>query len=341
MSVQNSAPDWIPEICNATGLLRTVLLSLVVSCLLAVLRYGLTGFEPLIFGPMALLVLWLTLLSAFWLCLLHPFQPRLQAWSLAALALGGIAAIAALSSWAFNLWLTSAMQLERLPLASVAENTLIAFLIAVVVLRFLAVHAELQRSGRQLAEARFDALQARIKPHFLFNTLNSITALISTRPRDAESALLDLSDMMRSSVGRENPAWSLAEEVDICAKYLNIEKLRMGDRLSWSIDVSETAAAIRFPQLALQPLVENAVLHGIQNSPTGGSLSLKAEVEDNLLSLKLVNTAEDIAAEHAGLGQALANTRARLDAFFQKTRRFEIGQQDGEYVVHLELELRL
>jgi two-component system sensor histidine kinase AlgZ len=256
LSVQNTAPDWIPRICSATGLLRTVLLSLIISCLLAVLRYGLDGFQPLLFGPLAMLVLWLTLLSAFWLCLLHPLQHRLRPWSLALLALGGISLIAAIFSLIFNLWLTSAMQLNRLPLASVPENTLIAFLIALVILRFLAVHAELQRRDQQLAGARFDTLQARIKPHFLFNTLNSIATLISTRPHDAESALLDLSDMMRSSIGRENKVWTLAEEVDICEKYLGIEKLRMGDRLAWRIDMPESVGDIRFPNWRCSPLLK-------------------------------------------------------------------------------------
>lgn len=337
MLVQKTAPDWIPKICTTLGLLRTILLSLIISSLLAVLRYGLAGFSPLSFGPLALLVLWLTLFSAFWLCLLHPVQARLKHWSLTVLALGGISLITAVSSWALNLFLTSTMELDQLPLASVAENTIIAFLIAVVILRFLAVHAELQHRDLQLASARFDTLQARIKPHFLFNTLNSIAALISLRPRDAESALLDLSDMMRSSVGRENPNWTLAQEVDICTKYLGIEKLRMGDRLDWQISVQEAAGSIRFPQLALQPLVENSVLHGIQNNPSGGRLDLSVKIEENLLRIELRNTAA-ARDTHAGAGHALANIEARLEAFFSKVRRFDVERQGDEFVARMELE---
>lgn len=232
------------------------------------------------------------------------------------------------------------MELNRLPLASVPENTLIAFLIALVILRFLAVHAELQRRDKQLAGARFDTLQARIKPHFLFNTLNSIATLISIRPQDAETALLDLSDMMRSSISRENTAWTLAEEVDICKKYLGIEKLRMGDRLSWEIDVPEQVGAIRFPQLALQPLVENAVLHGVQGSTEGGSLTLQVQCENDVLSIQLTNTCADAQVEHEGLGQALVNTRARLEAYFNRTRRFHTGREANNFVVHIELELQ-
>lgn len=339
--VQKTAPDWIPKICTTLGLLRTILLSLVISSLLAVLRYGLAGFAPLSFGPLALLVLWLTLFSAFWLCLLHPVQRRFSHWLLASLALGGIALITALSSWGFNLFLTSAMELEQVPLASVAENTIIAFLIAVVILRFLAVHAELQHRDLQLAGARFDTLQARIKPHFLFNTLNSIAVLISLRPKDAEAALLDLSDMMRSSVGRENPDWTLAQEVDICTKYLGIEKLRMGDRLDWQIDVQDQAASLRFPQLALQPLVENAVLHGIQNNPDGGSIDLSVKFESDLLRIELRNTAASQKDTHAGSGQALANIEARLEAFFHQVRRFDVERQGQEFVATMELEPRL
>jgi two-component system sensor histidine kinase AlgZ len=316
-----------------------VLLSLIFSSLLAVLRYGLAGFNAITFGPLALLVLWLTLLSAFWLCLLHPIQSKLQNWSLTTVSLVGIVLITALSSWAFNLWMGTAIGLQQLPLASVGENTLIAFLLAVLILRFLAVHAQLQRRDLQLAEARFDALQARIKPHFLFNTLNSIAALISLRPAAAETALLDLSDMLRSSIGRENPNWTLADEADICVKYLGIEKLRMGDRLTWKLELPEAAGRLRFPQLALQPLVENAVLHGIQQNPRGGSLSLSVELRDpNLLHIELRNTAAS-RDEHAGSGQALANIEARLQTFFKRVRHFERRPEGEEYIVRMELEL--
>ncbi len=317
LAAEKSAPAWIPKICTGLGLLRTVLLSLVISCLLGVLRYGLAGLSAVNFGPLALLVLWLILLCAFWLCLLHPYQTKWRQPLVAGLALGGILLVVALASGLFNLWLSWVQPAAAPSMASPLENVFIALLFAAVILRFFAVQAQLQLSDQQLNRARFDALQ----------------------PAQAEDALLDLSDMLRSSVGRERSDWTLADEIDICLKYLGIEKLRMGERLNWHIELADAARPIRFPQLALQPLVENSVLHGLQHLPEGGDLHLELALQDDRLSITLSNSLAPTSASSPGLGEALANIRARLVSYTPKLHAFEYGQEGSHYLVRIVLEV--
>ncbi len=142
-----------------------------------------------------------------------------------------------------------------------ARNMTVSGIIAAVLLRHMTIHARWRSQIKAEAEARLDALQARMRPHFLFNSLNTIASLLRSRPDQAEELVLDLADLFRTSLRRDQRWTTLADETALARRYLNIEQQRLGDRLrvEWRLDALPEDALL--PPLSLQPLVENAVYH--------------------------------------------------------------------------------
>jgi two-component system sensor histidine kinase AlgZ len=186
--------------------------------------------------------------------------------------------------------------------------------------------------------ARLAELQARIRPHFLFNTLNSAIALVRAEPRQAESLLEDLSDLFRHALAEPGASVSLAEEIALAQRYLAIEQVRFGERLQleWSID--EQAAGARLPPLLLQPLVENAVKHGVEPSATGARIRVSTQCRGATVLIKVSNTVAAAAAtSRPGQGLALNNVRERLSLLHDVQGRFQSGLKDGVFQVRIEI----
>ena len=226
-------------------------------------------------------------------------------------------------------------------LASAASGALLsAMLVTALVLR---------ARGRTPAAttARLTELQSRIRPHFLFNTLNSAIALVRAEPAKAESLLEDLSDLFRHALIEQGESVTLAEEITLAQRYLAIEEVRFGHRLQvqWSLDPRTDAA--RLPPLLLQPLVENAVKHGVEPSPRGGKLKVMTELRGSRVVVRITNTlppkegkGDDRPGAHTstkGHGIALANVRARLALLHDVQGEFTAGVQDGLYQVRITL----
>ena len=224
-------------------------------------------------------------------------------------------------------------------LASAASGALLAAaLVAALVLR---------ARGRTPAAttARLAELQSRIRPHFLFNTLNSAIALVRAEPAKAESLLEDLSDLFRVALIEQGESTTLAEEITLARRYLAIEEVRFGQRLQvqWSLDPRTDNA--RLPPLLLQPLVENAVKHGVEPSARGGQLRVLTELRGSRVVVRITNTLPSPDSRtHArihglshGHGIALANVRARLALLHDVQGEFSTGVQDGLYQVRITL----
>lgn len=184
--------------------------------------------------------------------------------------------------------------------------------------------------------ARLSELQSRIRPHFLFNTLNSAIALVRAEPALAEQLLEDLSDLFRHALIDQGESATLGDEVALAQRYLAIEKIRFGDRLrvEWLLDASADAA--RLPPLLLQPLVENAVRHGVEPSPSGADLRVSTERRGSSVVIKVVNTVPAGPGEK-GHGLALENVKARLNLMHDVQGRFHHGQKDGVHQVRIEI----
>lgn len=186
--------------------------------------------------------------------------------------------------------------------------------------------------------ARLGELQARIRPHFLFNTLNSAIALVRADPRRAEAVLEDLSELFRHALAEPREAVPLADELELARRYLAIEQVRFGERLRvrWWLDPAADRALV--PPLMLQPLVENAVKHGVEPSVEGADIEVTTEVRAGLAVVQVTNTVP-AGAGAPGHGVALANVRERLTLLHDVQARFVSGWRDGRFQVRIEVPL--
>jgi two-component system, LytTR family, sensor histidine kinase AlgZ len=196
----------------------------------------------------------------------------------------------------------------------------------------------LRAKGRMPADtaARLSELQARIRPHFLFNTLNSAIALVRDDPGRAEMILEDLSDLFRHALMEPGEFVTLEEEVMLARRYLDIEQVRFGDRLQveWSIDPS--AAGARVPPLVLQPLVENAVKHGVEPSAAGAQVKVSTQRRSGTVVIKVTNTVP-AGQGRPGHGVAQDNVRDRLRLLHDVQGQFRAVLKDGIYQVRMEV----
>ena len=190
-----------------------------------------------------------------------------------------------------------------------------------------------------VAEARIQALQARIRPHFFFNSLNTVISLIRAQPRVAERALEDLADLFRGLMAGTQTLNPLAREIDFVRQYLAIEALRLGDRLqvAWETDGMPGEALV--PSMLLQPLVENAVYHGIQPLEKGGEIRIAARAEGEALLIRLANPYTAQGDRHAGNRMALDNIRERLRLHYDAEASLETRSEGGLYTVTIRLPL--
>lgn len=215
-------------------------------------------------------------------------------------------------------------------LASAFSGALLsALLVAALVLR---------AKGRTPAAtaARLSELQSRIRPHFLFNTLNSAIALVRAEPARAEALLEDLSDLFRHALVEQGEFVSLADEIALARRYLAIEQVRFGERLQveWALDASASVA--KLPPLLLQPLVENAVCHGVEPSPTGAQIRISTQRRGATVVIKVTNTVP-VGGGHRGNGVALHNVRERLHLLHDVQGQFQSGLKDGVFQVRIEV----
>jgi two-component system, LytTR family, sensor histidine kinase AlgZ len=247
-----------------------------------------------------------------------------QAFGIALGALAGLygcALLALVGSTAAVPWVASAF----------AGALLSAALVAALVLR---------AKGRMPADtaARLSELQARIRPHFLFNTLNSAIALVRDDPARAEAILEDLSDLFRHALVDPGESVTLAEEVELARRYLDIEQVRFGERLrvEWALDPA--AGSARVPPLVLQPLVENAVKHGVEPSDAGAQVKVSTQCRSGTVVIKVTNTVPS-GQGRPGHGVAQDNVRDRLHLLHDVQGQFQAVLKDGIYQVRMEVPL--
>lgn len=186
--------------------------------------------------------------------------------------------------------------------------------------------AEAYRLEGEAARARYAALEGQLQPHFLFNALNALKELIADDPTRASEFTQELADLYRLilAVGAKTTT-TLADELAIVRRYLDVERVRHGDRLRFTIDVHDDLLTRHVPALMLQTLVENAVKHGIGKSRTGGTITIAAAPEDDGTAITITNTGAPYAPRANGGGRGLANTRARLELMYGATSAFTIG----------------
>jgi two-component system sensor histidine kinase AlgZ len=191
-----------------------------------------------------------------------------------------------------------------------------------------------------LADARLQALQARIRPHFLFNSLNAVLSLIRRDPKRAERALEDLADLFRTLMSDARQFTRLADEITLLERYASIEQLRLGERLriSWEIDSAPADALL--PPLVLQPLLENAVYHGIEPGTVPGEIVVHIGSRGDRVHVRIENPYLAEHAHRSGSRMALENIRERLLLFFDAEARIDSSVEGGRYRVEIEMPYR-
>lgn len=280
---------------------------------------------------------WVALSYAAVLCLLRPFLNRLSH------------RVAGFSAWLLGLAVTLVVFFSaRLALgeaSGLAAHALlyhlaISAIMFAIVLRYL--YEMFRQHERDLAEARAraQALQARIRPHFLFNSMNTIAGLTQIDADLATEVVHDLSDLFRASLSDNRQLSTLQQEFELAEGYLRIEAQRLGERLRVAWDLQELPMQALLPPLLLQPLLENAIYHGIEPSIQGGDIEVSGRFRKGVINLAISNTLPDQAAQRQGNRMAQENVRQRLQATFEEQADLRIGQVDGRYQVRVFFPLR-
>ena len=288
-------------------------------------------------------LLWVALAAAALLCLAKRHLGRFNVAQGSAMVLAIITAVIALiSGCALLLGRTEtvyAMGLNDLfpqsPKIFLLRNISIGLVVTTVVLRYFFVTHEWRRNVEKQAAARVHALQARIRPHFLFNSMNTIAALTRTNPVLAEQAVQDLADLFRANLNEQRNVLRLEEEIEVAHIYQRIEELRLGERLKveWKVEALPRNALV--PGLTLQPLLENAIYHGIEPRQEGGTVTVTGEVSGALITIVVRNPVSNQAQRSSGNQLALANIRERLTLMYGEQALVKSGRFDHEYIVTL------
>lgn len=232
-------------------------------------------------------------------------------------------------------YLATARLLADAPRASLVDVTAFSGTLAALLLGYF--HLRSKALSPAITEARLQALQARIRPHFLFNSLNAVLSLVRSDPRRAERALEDLSDLFRALMSDTRQLAPLEEEIALTRAYLNLEELRLGERLKvvWFIDKMPSDALI--PPLVIQPLVENAVYHGIEPHRESGEISLNIYRSQDMVHVVIRNPYAGEGNHHVGNKIAMANIRERLSLHFDLDATLKSELLGAVYQVHITL----
>ncbi|MDD5383325.1 MAG: histidine kinase [Gallionella sp.] len=331
---QNTLPDALPNFRNLGVTLRILLISNGLALLQALSQANNWADVPLRMMQITTLFTPILLTGLLLLWAVQPWLNRLAYWR-GALAVNVLAAVLTLSTYYFG------GELYR-PLGSdvawfdVVRYMLLSVLVCGILLMYF--HWRSQALSRALHEARLQVLRARIRPHFLFNSINAVLSIVRAQPRQAEVALQDMADLFRMAMSDAQDLVPLRQEIELSKQYIALEKLRMGERLHVDWQIQDVPGDVLIPPLLLQPLLENAVYHGIEPLPQGGSIAVALHRSGDELRLRVDNPcAPSGTALHAGNKMALQNIRERLALLFDVEARYKVESGVDFYRVEITL----
>ena len=329
---------FLPDFCALPMVFGVVVLSELFAFVLV-----LAGSSPdRIWDDLALVSLfvqWAGLSGAALLCLFRKRLSRLGdigAGTASYLLL--IVLVLLLSEGAYHLLLDALPGAPQGHLQFVARNVAIGAIVAGIILRYFYIRHQWRLQIEAESEARVQALQARIRPHFLFNSLNTAASLTHEHPELAEEALEDLADLFRASLSDNRTLVTFADEVSLTQGYLAIEQLRLGERLTicWNVDAIPEQWPV--PPLTLQPLVENAVYHGIEPRAGGGTIRIDGRRSGQFVEIEVVNPeVENEMPRTTGNSIAIDNIRQRLTARYGPDGSLVVERKNGEYRARLRI----
>jgi two-component system sensor histidine kinase AlgZ len=337
---------YLPDFCTSRATLATVLIVELTALVLTLARQSATIDFWTDLARTSMFLLWIGLTCAALLCALRLRLARMTVAAGSAAVLVLISAVIAAVSLCAYLFGRTPMVVDSggaglfpsAPRTFVLRNVGIGLIVTGLALRYFYVAHEWRRSVELRAAARVHALQARIRPHFLFNSMNTIAALTRSNPPRAEEAVQDLADLFRATLADKGTI-TLAEELEVARTYQRMEQLRLGARLQveWKTDSLPANALV--PGLMIQPLLENAIYHGIEPRPEGGTVTISGEVAGGLVTIVVRNPLDPVPGLREGNRLALANIRERLSLMYGERALMKSGRFDAEYIVTLRFPL--
>ena len=334
--------NLLPDFCEVRNIFIVVLLTEMLAIIFAMTVSSTTAQFWDYLSLSSLLMLWIALLNSAVLCQLRNWlNKHSQCLIISFCLMMGVSVVVALLSK----YVTTSLYLNELDTGLTGLFFLRIIIISAVIyfllLRYFYIQHQWRVNLAAQSRAEIQALQARIRPHFLFNSMNTIASLIEIAPEKAETAIEDLSDLFRASL-REQHMNPLQEEIELVKSYLAIETLRLGDRLQIEWHIDKDLLDVEVPSLCLQPLAENAIYHGIEPLPKGGKIVISALHLDTRLILSVSNPLmpeNSRSALKKGNQMAQENIRQRLKLVYGKTGEFSINDTKEQYTVSLTIPL--
>jgi two-component system sensor histidine kinase AlgZ len=337
------SPFYLPDFCTPRAALVIVLIVELTAIVLTLAHQRIEVDFWTDLARTSLFLLWIGLTGTALLCLARKQLALLSISQGSAVVFMLITAVITLvSSCAFFIGRTDVIAeaglAELFPPARgtfLLRNVSIGFVVTAIALRYFFVTHQWRLNVEMQATARVHALQARIRPHFLFNSMNTIASLTRSDPALAEAAVQDLADLFRANLSEKRNVIMLEEELEVAQIYQRIEKLRLGERLQidWKIDPLPRDALV--PGLLLQPLLENAIYHGIEPRPDGGTVTVTGDITGRLITIVVRNPVGEPQHGRHGNQLALANIRERLALMYGERALVKSGRFDSEYIVTL------
>ncbi len=319
----------LPNLHNLGIHLRILLIVNLLAVMAAImLSKQLSEFLPLM-AQLSALVQPILLISMLGLYALYPILKKLNYWLGIVVIIGLEIGFTCLVFSFINYYFISDSNAELL------RTCLLAGIVTGIVLYYF--YLQERAYSPAIAEARLQALQARIRPHFLFNSINAVLSLIRSQPKRAETALEDMADLFRVLMNENRDLVPLAQEIALCHQYCDLEKLRLEDRLKITWQINDMPSDAMIPPLILQPLLENAVYHGIEPMPEGGEIIVKIYTKVKELHISISNPYAPQNNHHSGNKMALKNIKERLKLHFDLESSLKAEAKNSRYEVHIRI----
>ena len=329
-----TSPIFLPDFCTPGMVLAVVLVAELTAMLIVLGRSSVAEQFWIDLARTSLFLLWVGLGSAALLCVIRPrladVKARYAGLVSFVIMTGCAVLVAEAAYWLGQWWSGRTGAVSMLFPAAHAEFVLrtagVAAIVSGLLLRYFYVSFEWKRNVESEARARVNALQARIRPHFLFNSMNTIAALTRSEPARAEEAVEDLADLFRATLHDARSRIPLKEELELARIYQRIEQLRLGPRLVVDWQIETLPLRVRVPSLIVQPLLENAIYHGIEPSPDGGTVNVTGKTAGDRIHIAISNPLPPAPAPRRQEGNriALQNIRERLELAYPGRAQLKI-----------------
>jgi two-component system sensor histidine kinase AlgZ len=330
---------FLPDFCAPGTILVVLLVAELIAILLTIADKPAPGTFLTELAMMSLFILWLALLSDAVMCHTRHWIEDLgpsRAFVGAFLILLVLCLVLAEIAYRLTMIFGASAIIGDTHGSFLLRTFAISAIVIALAMRYLYISSEWRRSIVLEAQARVSALQALMKPHFLFNSMNTIAALTRSDPARAEEAVEDLADLLRANLGSQKERNTLKEELEVAAIYQRIETLRLGDRLRVRWDIDQLPMCSLIPSLTIQPLLENAIYHGIELLPEGGEVVISGRRDGDMMSISVANPV--VALSHrkkSGNKIALKNIRQRFEIAYGGKAKVSTDDSGRHFAVNL------